>query len=73
MPAPSDLTADAALERRTVRKVMSRLLPLMAAMFLVNFIDRVNVGFAALTMNRDIGLSPIAYACGRDVRRSLRA
>jgi ACS family tartrate transporter-like MFS transporter len=66
-PAPPDLTADAALERRTLRKVMSRLLPLMAAMFLVNFIDRVNVGFAALTMNRDIGLSTIAYAWGAGI------
>lgn len=67
MPAPSDLTADAAIERRILRKVMIRLLPLMAAMFLVNFVDRVNVGFAALTMNGDIGLSPIAYAWGAGI------
>jgi ACS family tartrate transporter-like MFS transporter len=67
MSAPPDLQADAQLERRTVRKVMVRLLPLMAAMFLVNFIDRVNVGFAALTMNADIGLSPIAYAWGAGI------
>jgi len=42
-------------------KVMWRLLPLMALMFLVNQLDRVNVSFAALTMNRDLGLSTRDY------------
>ena len=40
-------------------KVTWRLLPLMALMYLVNQLDRVNVSFAALTMNRDIGLDTI--------------
>ena len=58
---------DEILERRTMRKVMWRLLPLLALMFLVNFLDRVNVSFAALTMNEDIGLSPVAYAWGAGI------
>jgi ACS family tartrate transporter-like MFS transporter len=58
---------DDSLERRTMRKVMWRLLPLMALMFLVNFLDRVNVSFAALTMNADIGLTPLAYAWGAGI------
>jgi MFS transporter, ACS family, tartrate transporter len=58
---------DAAIEQRTMRKVMVRLLPLMAVMFLVNFLDRVNVGFAALTMNRDIGLTALSYAWGAGI------
>lgn len=58
---------DADLERRTMHKVMWRLLPLLALMFLVNFLDRVNVSFAALTMNADIGLSPLAYAWGAGI------
>ena len=33
-------------------------------MFLVNIFDRVNVSFAALTMNRDLGFSPAVYGFG---------
>jgi len=50
-----------------MRKVMWRLPPLMALMFLVNQLDRVNVSFAALTMNRDIGLDTVSYAWGAGI------
>src|SRR5438067_1798093 len=46
---------------------MWRILPLMALMFLVNQLDRVNVSFAALTMNRDIGLDTLGYAWGAGI------
>ncbi len=59
--------SDAELERRTMRKVMWRLPPLMALMFLINQLDRVNVSFAALTMNADLGLSTAAYAWGAGI------
>jgi ACS family tartrate transporter-like MFS transporter len=59
--------SDAELERRTMRKVMWRLPPLMALMFLINQLDRVNVSFAALTMNADLGLSTKAYAWGAGI------
>jgi len=38
-----------------------RLVPFVTLLYLVNFIDRVNVGFAALTMNKDLGFSPSVY------------
>ena len=44
-----------------------RLIPFMMLLYLVNFIDRVNVGFAALTMNRDLGFSPAVYGFGAGV------
>ena len=50
-----------------MRKVMLRLLPLLALMFLVNNIDRVNISFAALTMNADLGLSTLSYAWGAGI------
>jgi MFS transporter, ACS family, tartrate transporter len=53
--------SDIAIRRRTMSKVTRRLIPLMIAMFCVNFLDRVNIGFAALQMNRDLGLTPEAY------------
>lgn len=38
-------------------KVGARLIPFMIAAFVINFLDRVNIGFAALDMTRDLGLS----------------
>lgn len=48
----------AALERRAFSKATRRLIPLMMVLYIVSFLDRVNVGFAALTMNADLGFSP---------------
>src|SRR5262245_15281467 len=48
-------------ERAMFAKCAWRLIPLMMLLFTVNFLDRVNVGFAALTMNRDLSFSPATY------------
>ncbi|MHA6622989.1 MFS transporter [Pseudonocardia sp. DLS-67] len=47
-----------------VRKAMWRLLPFLGFCYLLNYVDRTNVGFAALTMNADLGLSAAAYGLG---------
>jgi ACS family tartrate transporter-like MFS transporter len=57
-PAVSDL------ERQTMRKVAWRLLPILMIGYFIAFIDRVNVGFAALQMNHAIGLSAAAFGLG---------
>ena len=49
------------LAERTVRKVRRRLIPFMIAMFCLNFLDRVNISFAALQMNSDLHLTAKAY------------
>ena len=49
---------------RVFAKCAWRLIPLMALVLLVNYIDRLNVGFAALSMNKDLGFSPAAYGLG---------
>ncbi|HEY8255890.1 MAG TPA: MFS transporter, partial [Rhizomicrobium sp.] len=38
-----------------------RLIPFMSLMYVVSFLDRVNISFAALTMNHDLGFSPRVY------------
>jgi len=48
-------------------KAAWRLIPFMGLLYVVNFLDRVNVGFAALTMNKDIGLSASAYGWGAGI------
>lgn len=52
---------------RTMRKVSWRLLPLIVAAYLVAYIDRTNISFAALTMNRDLGLSAYLYGWGAGI------
>ncbi len=54
----------ASIERRTMRKVYLRLLPFTFALYLICYLDRANIGFAALTMNRDLGFSSYIYGLG---------
>jgi MFS transporter, ACS family, tartrate transporter len=58
------VTEISALERRTMRLVALRIVPFLMLCFVVNFIDRINVGMASLTMSPDIGLKPTELAFG---------
>jgi ACS family tartrate transporter-like MFS transporter len=51
----------AAVERSTMRKVYWRLLPISILTYFLCYLDRINVGFAALTMNKDLGLDAAIY------------
>src|SRR5450759_211075 len=55
------------LEARTIAKVRARLIPFLILCFFVAYLDRVNVGFAALTMNADLGLSASAFGFGAGI------
>jgi MFS transporter, ACS family, tartrate transporter len=52
------------LERQTMARVARRLLPLLMACYFVAYLDRVNVGFASLTMNKALGFSSAVYGFG---------
>jgi len=52
------------LGQRTRTKVAYRLLPFVFLLYIVNYIDRVNVSFANLRMSADLGLSDRAYGLG---------
>lgn len=54
-------------ENAVIRKVALRLLPFLVLLYLVAFLDRVNVSFAALTMNEAIGLSATAFGLGAGI------
>src|SRR3984893_5788490 len=51
-------------EKTTIRKIYVRLLPLLFVAYFVCYLDRINVGFAALTMNTDLGFTATVYALG---------
>jgi len=49
------------VERATIRKLYLRLLPFLFILYFICYLDRINVGFAALTMNKDLGLEAATY------------
>jgi ACS family tartrate transporter-like MFS transporter len=63
-PARREIAIDA---ERALSKVRKRLLPLLFSLYIVAYLDRINVGFAALQMNREIGLSQAAFGFGAGI------
>lgn len=55
------------LEKSTVRKVTMRLIPFLFICFAISILDRVNIGFAALRMNEDLGFSEAVYGFGAGI------
>jgi len=54
-------------QRKTILQISWRLLPLIVVSYLVAYIDRTNVSFAALTMNKDLGISAYMYGWGAGI------
>jgi ACS family tartrate transporter-like MFS transporter len=52
---------------RVFRKVAWRLLPVLTIAYVFNYLDRNNIGFAALTMNREIGLTATQFGRGAGI------
>jgi MFS transporter, ACS family, tartrate transporter len=46
-----------ALQATTIRKLRLHLLPFVFLLYIVSFLDRINIGFAALTMNRELAIT----------------
>src|SRR2546426_8376525 len=44
-------------ERRIVRKLQMRIIPFVFLLYIISFLDRINIGFAALTMNKELVIS----------------
>jgi sugar phosphate permease len=49
------------IERRTMRRVMQRLIPFLMLCYFFAYLNRVNLSFAALQMNKQLGLTPTDY------------
>jgi ACS family tartrate transporter-like MFS transporter len=56
--------SERAIEQVVVGKIIARLIPFMFVLYIVAFLDRINVGFAALEMNQALGLSAEAFGMG---------
>jgi MFS transporter, ACS family, tartrate transporter len=50
-----------------IKKVFGRLMPVLFVSYILAYIDRINIGFAAIKMNADLGISPYIYGLGAGV------
>src|ERR1700709_144044 len=58
---------DKAVETVVMKRVFWRLMPFLMAAYLICYIDRVNVGFASLQMNKAVGIDPKTYGPGAGI------
>lgn len=61
------IDADRELEKKTVSRLLWRLLPFLFLLYIVAFLDRINVGFAALQMQKQLGLSDKVYGLAASI------
>jgi MFS transporter, ACS family, tartrate transporter len=55
------------LETSTIRAISWRLIPFLVLAYFLSYLDRVNLGFAALTMNRELNFSPTVFSWGAGI------
>jgi len=60
-PSKGAVSAGVEEQTRVIAKVSRRLIPVLFLMYIINYLDRINIGFAALSMNKDLGLSATAF------------
>jgi sugar phosphate permease len=54
--------AKSEIETSTIRTISWRLIPFLVLAYFFSYLDRVNLGFAALTMNADLKFTPLIFA-----------
>jgi D-galactonate transporter len=55
------------LETSTIRAISWRLIPFLVLAYFLSYLDRVNLGFAALTMNKELNFSPTIFSWGAGI------
>src|SRR5881396_67684 len=56
MSSEIDTRTDA-IEARTIRKLRLRIIPYLFLLYVIAYLDRINIGFAALTMNKELAIT----------------
>jgi len=64
---PATGAAKSELETSTIRAISWRLIPFLVLAYFFSYLDRVNVGLAALTMNADLKISPAMFGWGAGI------
>ena len=63
----AELSGSEAMLQSAIRKVALRFVPLLTIAYIFNYLDRTSLGFAALTMNQQIGLSASQFGLGAGI------
>jgi D-galactonate transporter len=64
---PSSAAAKSAIETSTIRAISWRLIPFLVLAYFFSYLDRVNLSFAALTMNEELKFTPLIFAWGAGI------
>ncbi len=62
-----EMRMDMEIEKRTLKKITWRIVPFIMILYLIAYIDRVNIGFAALTMKEDLGFTASVLGFGAGI------
>jgi len=62
-----EMWMDMEIEKRTLKKITWRIVPFIMILYLIAYIDRVNIGFAALTMKEDLGFTASVLGFGAGI------
>jgi MFS family permease len=62
-----EIGMEKSLEALTISRIYRRLVPLLFVLLIINYLDRVNIGFAALRMNQDLGFSASVFGLGAGI------
>jgi len=52
------MVSETIIPEKTIKTITWHIVPFIAVLYIINFLDRVNIGYAALTMNADLGITP---------------
>ena len=63
----ADASSDAWLEAAALRKITWRIMPFLFLVYVLSYLDRVNIGYAKLQFTGDLGLSNAAYGLGAGI------
>jgi D-galactonate transporter len=63
----SSASTSSELETSTIRAISWRLIPFLVLAYFLSYLDRVNLGFAALTMNKELNFSPTVFSWGAGI------
>ncbi|PYU42433.1 MAG: hypothetical protein DMG53_19805 [Acidobacteria bacterium] len=55
--ANETVTAAVRFEAKTIHNVRMRIIPFVFLLYIISFLDRINIGFAALTMNKELAIT----------------
>jgi hypothetical protein len=70
MTTPTVTATNVALEKRTTRKILWRVIPFIFTLYVISYVDRANIGYAALQMNEELALSSQSFACRTSLYRT---